>query len=295
MIDLRYHVYSLAAVIVALAIGFVFGTSSVARRGDVKQVNRIASHYESVVTALQDEKDQQYQRLQTTKSDLARSEKLCAALMPFVLSNKLAYRNVAIIQTGDYDNLAVDLKTVVQSAGAKVTSVTRIPVDFDFNNQHDVSDALSGAGIIPKPNETEKEAVLRTIAESLVGDRHKQRLSILQDKGVVSISGDYTKYNKLIVIVGGTTSSDDGRANLVDLPLIEKLSEIGATVVACEPANSATSYVPAWKRLDIATVDNADTSCGNVSLVYALAGEAAHYGQKRSADQLLPDTLGGGK
>jgi hypothetical protein len=294
MIDLRYHVYSLAAVIVALAIGFVFGTSSVGKRADVNQVQRIAGRYERDLTALQAEMHDQQDGLRSAKADLGRSEKLAAALMPLAVKDKLLYRNVAIIQTGDYDDLTADVKAVVESAGAKVSSVTKIPVTFQIKDPAAVSSALSAAGIMQKPGESERMALLRTIADSVSDAKHKDVLALLADKQVVSISGDYARYNRCVVIVGGTTSDDAGRAGLVDVPLIERLEGTGATVVGCEPVSAAASYVPTWRRTNAATVDNVDTSCGRIALVCALAGESAHFGQKRTAERLLPETLGTG-
>lgn len=293
MIDLRYHVYSLAAVIVALAIGFVFGTSSVSKRADVAQVQRISDRYEHDLTAMQTEVRNQRDSLRSSRGELSRSEKLCSVLMPEVLKGKLSYRNIAIIQTGDYDDLTAQVRSAIMAAGGYVTNVTKIPVSFRFEDAPTVSDVVSSTGIVLKPDESERVALIRTIAEAVSAGKHSEKLSMLEDKHVISVSGEYDRWSKLVVVVGGSASEDSDRASLVDIPLIERLEGMSTAVVACEPSGAGASYVPAWKRTDIATVDNVDTSCGQVALVCALAGETAHFGQKRTAERLLPQSLGG--
>jgi hypothetical protein len=295
VIDLRYHVYSLAAVFFALAIGIVIGSSFVGKPADKQQMLRIAEGYERDMVALRTEMRKQQDNLRAARGDFDRGERMCAALIPVALKDKLLYHNVAIIQTGDYDELAADLRALLPSVGARVTSVTKISPSFDFEDPALVSGALSAAGVDSKQEESDRAAILRVIAEAIVGAKHIEKLSPLEEKNVVNLSGDYTRWNRDIVIIGGSSSEDSPRAELVDVPLADRLVGLGANVVGCEPVSARSSYVPAWKRTAIATVDNADRSYGQVALICALAGETAHFGQKRTADRLIPQTLGGGE
>jgi hypothetical protein len=288
MIDLRYHVYSLAAVIVALAIGFVFGTSSLGKGGDVKQVERIVNHYERSISSLRNSLSEQQAGLKTVRADLNRANSLCAELMPVVLKGRLAYRNVAIVQTGDYDDLVSVVRSAIKDAGGNVTSVTRISSDFDFNDANAVASVISDVGVPVQVGESGREAILRLVAEAVVGGRNRDRLFALRDAGVVDLSGDYGRWNRLVVIVGGLRKSSAGRADIVDAKLAEKLTALGVRVVCCEPSDAEVSEIQEWQRLDVSTVDSADKPWGRVALILALAGQDGHFGQKRTADRLIP-------
>lgn len=295
MIDLRYHVYSLAAVFFALAIGIIVGSSFVGNPADRKQMLSVSHRYESSLRDMRTEVRNQQSDLRKARGNLGRSERMCAALLPVALKNRLVYRNVAIIQTGDYDELTTDLTSMIESAGAKVTSVTKILSSFDFEDSVAVSNAMSAANILTKQDERGRNAILRTIADVVVNASFAERLRALEEKNVVSLSGDYLRWNRHVLIIGGS-SEGIGRAKLVDFPLVDYLTQMGApVVVGCEPAAAGSSYVPTWKSADIATVDNVDTACGQVALICALAGEKAHFGQKRTADRLIPQTLGSGQ
>jgi hypothetical protein len=291
VIDLRYHVYSLAAVFFALAIGVVIGTSFVGNPADRAQVLRISDRYERTLSTMDNRLRDQQNNLRDVRADLARSEKMNHALMPVALKDKLLYYNIAIIQTGDYGDLATTLRSAIQLAGGQVTSITKISTKFDFEDQTALSNTLSSMGVMPNQSKNKRATVMRIIAEALVTGRHTDKLPTLEAKKIINISGDYGRWNKCVVIIGGSASKDNERAEKIDIPLVDSLRTLNATVVACEPLGSVGSYVPVWKREDVATVDNADRAGGEIALICALAGEKTHFGQKRTAEKFVPDTL----
>lgn len=293
MIDLRYHVYSLAAVFFALAIGVVIGTSFVGNPADRAQVLRISDRYERTLSTMDKRLSDQQNTLRTVRADLARSERMNHALMPIALKDRLLYYNIAIIQTGDYDDLAASLRSTITSAGGQVTSVTKISSMYDFEDKESIANVLANVGVIPKPNQSRRASLMKIIAEAVVSGRNTDKIPTLEDKKVISLSGDYGRWNRCVVIIGGSTSADNRKAELIDIPLIDELRGLNATVVACEPLNAVSSYVPIWKRVDAATVDNADRAGGESALICALTGEKAHFGQKRTAEKFVPETLGG--
>ncbi len=291
VIDLRYHVYSLAAVFFALALGIVIGTSFVGKPADHKQMLEISNRYERSLSAMKSELDVQQKSLHATREDLDRSDRVLRLLMPLALKDRLLYHNVAIVQTGDYDDLTSDVRTLLESAGAQITSVTKISPSFDFENRDAVAEVLSQINVQPAQRENKRTALLHIISDAVTTAKGMEKLPILEEKKVLTLAGDYTRWNKYVVIIGGSASKDTNRPEMVDNPLLDGLLEQNAVVVACEPLDATSSCIPSWKRMRIATVDNADRPAGQVALVCALGGEIAHFGQKRTADRFIPETL----
>jgi phage host-nuclease inhibitor protein Gam len=291
MIDLRYHVYSLAAVFFALAIGIIIGTSFVGKPADREKLLSVSQRYEHTLGNMQTEMRKQETSLRAARSEASRNDKLATALMPIAFKDRLLYHNVAIIQTGDYDDLATHLKTVIQSVGGQVTNVTKISPSFDFEDPDAVLNVLTKAGITPAKGESGRTAILHMIANALVTGKDNAKLPILEERKVISLSGEYTHWNRYVLIIGGSVGDDNRRAELIDIPLMDEFLAMKSTVVACEPLNATGSYVPIWKRLDLATVDNANTTQGEIAMICALNGETAHFGQKSTADVLMPKTL----
>ncbi len=149
MIDIRYHIYSLAAVFFALALGIAIGTSFAKNSSGTTKERRIIQRYENSMWIMKRE-------LEKASCDVAQkevlaksSEDFCRAVLPGILTGKLAGRNVAIVQTGDYDDLSGSVKHALELAGATVTTITDISRTFDFDDSHKVACALAACGITP--------------------------------------------------------------------------------------------------------------------------------------------------
>jgi hypothetical protein len=70
------------------------------------------------------------------------------------------------------------------------------------------------------------------------------------------------------------------------------LSGITATnvpTVGVESTTTEPSSISFFQANDLSTVDDIDTTAGELALVYALLGEEGSFGVKSSADRLLPN------
>lgn len=299
MIDLKYHVYSLVAVFLALALGIVVGNSLATRpvnatTGKITRVERMVAALDRDFADVQSELDRKKEELRDLKEAEIRYETFSRSVLPIVLKDRLAWRNVAIIQTGDYD-ISGQIKTALEAAGAQVTSVTRIGNRSSFENPEAVADMITKIGLERTSSDKPGAApIFRSVARSIVLASDQQALAKMENLKIVARSGDYTRWNRLVVVIGGSRPRQDS-SEKVDVPLIQELRRIGAVVVACEPADATSSYMRTYRKTDVATIDNADRAAGQVSLVCALAGESGHYGVKRTADRLLPASIEGTK
>lgn len=292
MIDFRYHIYSLAAVFLALAVGIVIGTSFARRSPATASERGTILRYENSMRVLKREIEVATDEAVAKETMATRCQDFCRALLPIAVKSKLDWRNVAIIQTGDYDNLSGSVKNTLEMAGATVSSVTDISRDFMFDDPEKVAQALTACGHpAPVDSKEARDKLLNIIAQTLSSAAYPDLMSKLEDQGVGTFRGEYGRYNRLIVVVGGCESEEKNTAANVDVQLVELLQKQGSIVVGCEGLETKLSYVPAWSKAGIATVDNADTSMGQIALVYALNGEKANFGVKETADRFVPQGL----
>lgn len=286
MISERYHIYSLAAVFFALAIGIVIGTSfGHNEKSAIRQ-------YERWMRVLKTEIAQKGRETAGAKEVASKSEEFCQAALPVVAKGRLAWRNVAVIQTGDYDELTGAVKRALELAGAQVTSVTDISRKFPFDDDEKIRQTLANCEVQFSEEERKpSDELWALIADAVLTGRQGNVLPKLEESGVASFTGDYNRSARLIVLVGGAASGKTNTATAVDAALLAQLSKPNVTVVGCEPGSAASSYMQVWQKTGVATVDNADTAMGQIALVCALNGERAHFGVKESADRLVPQTL----
>lgn len=292
LIDFRYHIYSLAAVFLALAIGIVIGTSFAKSMPATASERSTILRYENSMRVLKREIELASDEAAAKESVANNCEDFCRALLPMSVKSKLEFKNIAIVQTGDYDELSGSVKNALELAGAAVSSVTDISRDFKFDDPSRVAEVLTACGhAVPHNNKEARDKLLNIIAQTLSSAAYPDLMSKLEDQGVGTFRGEYGKYNRLIVLVGGCESEDRNTAPNVDAQLVELLRKQGSVVVGCEGTESKVSYVPAWSKAGIATIDNADTSMGQVALVFALNGEKSNFGVKETAARLVPQGL----
>jgi len=298
MIDLKVHIYSLVAVFLALAVGIVVGSSFSTRpvaqqSGKLSRMERMVRQLEHDFAVVREEMTRKQNQIQDLQAAAERSESFSRAVMPAVLKNRLAWRNAAIIQTGGYD-LCGQIKSALELSGAQVTSITRIVKPRVFEDPEAVRDLIARIGLPQSPRSKHASSpVFQAIAAALVSARDPNKLAALEELGIISRSGDYTRWNGLVILLGGGTKLGANSPETVDIPLIEELRKAGVVVVGCEPSDAVESFIKAYRKTGIATVDNVDKAAGQVALVCALAGESGHFGVKPTADRFLPASLEG--
>ncbi|MCX6343600.1 MAG: copper transporter [Armatimonadetes bacterium] len=292
MIDIRYHIYSLAAVFFALAVGIVVGSSFANRAPSTAGAKRTIARYESLIPSLKRDIETATDERRAKEAQAKNSEDFCRAALPIVAKGRLEWRNVAIIQTGDYDDISGYVKRALEMAGARVNSITDIDSKFAFENYEKVSQVLTSCGIAP-PSDLKEAAnkLLALITEAAYTSQGSEILACIEKAGVAKFTGDYSKYNHMVVLVGGLETKEKDNSGNLDSQLIALLEKKGAIVVGCEGSQAAGSCVPKWSKMGIATVDNADTAMGQVALICALNGEKAQFGTKETAERLIPQTL----
>lgn len=294
IIDVRYHIASLAAVFLALGLGILVGTAALGERVVVKQQGELIDRLEKDVTRMTNERRDLQRELTQSKADLRNADRFGRAVLPFLISDRLYGKQVAVIRLNPTaDNRQTDdLLAVLRRAGAEVTTTLTFledPAVMDATRRTGVARIL---GIDPAGESLPLET-LRGMAREIARGAPTLLTSYLADAQVVTSGGGSKAPATVAVIVGGATV--EGRVESVrtlDLPLIDALRSVGLTVAVVETTDAKESLVKQYRTKGVLTVDNIDSPPGQVALVLGLAtGKNGNYGVKETARQLLP--LGG--
>lgn len=292
MIDIRYHIYSIAAVFLALAVGIVIGTSFARSFPSDPSGRQTIQRYEQDMRTLKSAIVEAHGTAVKREAAVKAAYDYCRALMPTAVKNKLYWRNVAVVQTGDSDDLTGSVKEALSLAGAQVTCTVDIKQDFPFTDDQQISQALAGTGLGSTFDaKGDHDRLFRILAEAIATGKFSNFVPKLEKAGVASFNGSCDSPSSLVVFVGGAASPESSLAQAVDARLAVELQKLNATVVGCEPSDTKSSYIPVWHKSGIATIDNADNAMGQTCLIYALAGENANFGTKDTANRLIPKSL----
>lgn len=300
MIDFKYHITTIIAIFLALAIGILFGVT-ISRQSGIhglgeRTVQKLSTEFKQVMT-----EDQQIRAKNTDLSaQLEKRDQFEKDILPSVVAGRLKGKKVALILAGDHGD-AKYLHGVVralESAGANVTS-TSIVKDTLFPSDPSARNKLITQFAVQSNNPRElRRKLCHAIGKAIVmGDAPQGLKRAEQLTEGLSFDGDYsTPVNEAILISPASVNRIDlmEAGNCVEIGLIEGVHATGIRLIACETDGpySVTSYL---KRSGVTTVDSVDHAAGQVALVLALAGSDGSFGLKAGATQIIPTLTGSAK
>jgi hypothetical protein len=310
MIDFRYHLVSIVAVFLALAIGIVLGSTEL--QGDTIDALRSSSNLlKSELNATSAQRDSYAQQLGTDQQFLQAAE-------PRLLANELPGDRIVIVaEPGASSTVISGIKQAAGLAGASVTG--EVALQPAFNDQSGATQAslsgLNGTLASTDPTTlatpTDQQTASQQQAAQLIGSAILATTTAGETKGLSAadaqtllgayaqagyltiISGAPYDRATLAVIVTPATTPAGGQndpANQVLLTVAQEFATASAAtvVVGSTAGSSASGSALSVLRSSsvsgqVSTVDNADTTIGQVSTIWALAdqlggGKADSYG-----------------
>ncbi|MEV6851425.1 copper transporter [Actinoplanes sp. NPDC051411] len=144
MINFRYHVVSLTAVFLALAIGLVVGTAAL--NGPVADSLRYQ------LDALKKDNSNKRDQVDQYRDQINRSQDFATQIAPTLLNGKLTGRRILVVALPDTSDYMAGVISMLQIAGATVTArVTVQDKFFDPNVSTELLDlaSQSSQGTIP--------------------------------------------------------------------------------------------------------------------------------------------------
>jgi hypothetical protein len=278
----KYHIVSISAIFFALTIGLVVGSVFVSPQF----VNR----QEQIIRHLQDSLNND---IEEKRKEIAQKTECIETISPLALKDQLANATIAIIQTGDYPEVAARASEAIALANPRTVVHLELTPALD-KNRDELDGTLArlhaATAILPADRDGLFQAISSLLAkgDSLTAPVLPQ----LEREGFLKLSLDdnFRQHVSLAVIVAGSRSTDSVRASRVDVPLIRALLKQGIRVVACEGKDATATDMPAIRviRDEVSTVDNVDTDVGRCSLVLAFSSVHGDYGVKPGASRVMP-------
>ncbi|MET7971389.1 copper transporter [Micromonospora sp. NPDC005305] len=309
MINFRYHVVSLTAVFLALAIGLVVGTAAL--NGPV------ADSLKERVNGLSKDNSLMRQSVNSLQKELDMEEDFAAEMAQVILPGKLNGRRVLVLSLPSGRDHTEGVVKMLQLAGANVTA--RIDVQDKFINPDSNNNLLELAVTAARPNSVPTSGLpgnghgvetSSALLASVLLDRPQGSPAVTDaDRRAVvqqyTNSGYLTPQDRIggtaeaVVLVSGQPYVDKYSAEKDEsvVKIAEQFDRTGAIVVG--GMGSAGGNVVSVVRGDpvlsqtISTVDNANTVQGQLVTSLALVQQltekkAGQYGVGDNAAALLP-------
>ena len=309
MIDFRYHLVSLVAVFLALAVGVVLGATQLTGalnddlRGQMRTLTGEKQDLKADVGALQAQ----------VKSDDAATGALAAR----VVAGTLRDAKVVVIATAQANDATADgVQKVLEQAGARVTG--RVHLTDDYADPRRAADAKSFVTGGSQPAgfqlpESDDAGVLSgaLLSYALLGTRRtdpqpsdtSQIVSGFASLRMLRVdSAEVTPADLAVVVTSGPVTGEESGSRVRALTaLVSALDGAGrGSVVAGSAAAAGRDGLVGAVRADrglasaVSTVDSADRPVGQVAAAFALvqqaAGRTGQYGTAGGAAAPFPPT-----
>lgn len=284
MFDYRYHALSLAAVLFALAVGVLIGVA-------IGDSNLVSSAQNGIVRNLRSEVSDSQHNLEQVASQLSQQETLATDLWPFAVQGVLSGKSIGLVFLGSSsDKIDALVRDGVGEAGGNVKAVVAVREPLDTAG---VAAQAIGTRYTELPSDPSlvRQFGVR-IGKQLVNGG--QLLERVHTRLLSSYDGELGKLEGLVVVRGDPTGMSEPAAKSTaefESGLIAGVASEGVPAVGVELSSTEPSQVPWYKAENLASVDDLETVAGRAALALALAGHHGTYGEKSTADALLPSVV----
>jgi Copper transport outer membrane protein, MctB len=287
---LRYHVASLAAVFLALAVGILLGVAISGKVSEAEQSFEGRQKQE-----LQDDLDAANARADAAEERGAAAQELVERAYPALMENRLDDLDVALVFLGPVDgNVRSEVEDALSDAGAGAPAFVvalALPLEPD-----ELRGTLEGDEQLAAYADDGGDfgSLGRELGEEVVvgGDTPLWNTlqSVLVEEKVGSFSPEVD--GAVVVYSWRPEPEQDGQEVAPEVEstlsltegLVRGVDASDVPVVGVTASGQPTDLIELYRDQGISSVDSVDTAAGRIALALLLAGgEPGHYGIKDSA------------
>jgi hypothetical protein len=303
--DFRYHALSLAAVLLALAVGVVIGVA-------IGDSDLVSSAKSGIVHQLKEEVGSAQRHANQLDTQLTSEETFANDLYPIAVHGLLSGRSIGLVFLGGSSNpINSQVRDAVTQAGGNLATVVAVREPPDLSGIAKTAEgtrfqalapAEAGAGTTGT-TATEGSSELLEDFGSIVGKQlvsgganvERELISRVRGRLLTAFDGQLGKLEGIVVMrnePAGMTAEQVKASSELESGLVDGIADTGTPIVGVELSGTEPSQVPWYQGKDMSSVDDLDATAGQAALVYALTGSHGAYGTKSTADSLLPNVVG---
>jgi Copper transport outer membrane protein, MctB len=293
MFGLRYHVASLAAVFLALAVGILLG---VAISGKVSEVGERAER--DRLSDLEQDVGEANERADAAERSGEASRELVESAYPALMANRLDDMEFALVFLGPVDgNVRSAVERTLFDAGAGGPAFM-IALDIPLEPE-ELQSAIEGNDLLANFADDGGDFgdLGRELGEEVITGGDTPLWNTLQGELVQERTGAFSEeVDGAVVMYSWTPGGEEGEQEDPELEgrvaataslaegVVAGLDASDVPVVGVSTTGQPTALTDLYREQGVSSVDDVETAAGRLGLALLLAGgEPGHYGIKETA------------
>ena len=287
IINLKYYLVTIVAIFLAIGIGIFIGIMMDGQDLIVDQQQQLVAQLQLKFDEFKQKQDELQERIDYLTLEREKNIKFIDKVYPEIVMNKLKDLDVLIIETNEnYSYLG--LGDSFEKAGMNSVSSLLIKDSFLLDDLSHAQQIAMEFNLKGKTIEEIQGQLIELFCNAVLSG-NTNIISSLKEKAMVDFLDQMKVPVDYIIIAGGSLNEEKNVLNKIDLPMIKYIKSNDIPVVAVEKTGTAYSNIPEYKKSRVSTVDNVDTIMGKVSLMMVLSGQEGNFGEKETAEALLPE------
>jgi hypothetical protein len=264
--NLRYHIASLVAVFLALAMGLILG-GLVVRAGVFDQQQK------ALVKSLRTEYGNIKQKNVKLSSQLNLESTYSKQITDAWVIGRLSGSTVVVVTSGASTEGADEVAASVKSAGGNAATVTLVKPDFGLRESTIASSVISiiASGALAAPTVSD---VASALAAEWSTDSERPLTEALLTAGVIKVTGLPRSAMATLAVDVATVN---GEPDTVGLDIASAFANHGLYAVGAEPLASPAGVAAAAAARKLSAFDTLGTSVGRFTLVALFTGGEQGY------------------
>jgi hypothetical protein len=261
MYNLRYHIASLVAVFLALAIGLILG-------GLVVRQGGFDSQQKALVSSLRSE----YNKIKTSntelKSSLAFESGYAKQMTDSWVAGRLAGSTVVVVNSTASNEGAEEAQAAVKSAGGSVALVTLQLPEFGLRDSQ-VASSVAAVLRSTTASPTATDVAKQLVVEWTGGSSTHALTDVLVSAGVMKTEG---LTRSTVATLAVDVASMDHDPDPAGLEVAAAYASLGHFALGAERFDSQTGVAAAASARKLSALDTLGTDPGRFTLVALLTG-----------------------
>lgn len=263
MYNLRYHLASLVAVFLALALGLILG-------GLVVGQGALDAQQRAIVSGLQRDFKRLNDDNQSLSAEINVERDFSEQMTNEWVRDRLIGRNVVVLTSGDKNEGLASAVAAIESAGGKAAVVTLDKSGMGLSDPKIVAAARS---VVGTPANL-AESVAASLAAEWTGTGARPLTEALSEAGALTVEGLVSSAEATQAV---TLAAFDGKPDTVAMGIAEAYAAAGFNALGAQTMTSGNSVAATAAAARLSAFDTLGTAPGQFTLVALFSGGRQGY------------------